>query len=169
MKSLLYAVAALTLFSCGRRNDTKIEHNDNRPDVAYVSKYSVKDSMILDKNLGKVVERTYSGVIPAADGPGIRYDLTLWNQEKSGTGAYALSTTYLEADNGKDKTSDSTGKWYTLRGDATDKNATVFQLVPSNKNDDKMNFLVQGRDSLTMLNASLERANSKLNYTLTRR
>lgn len=57
MKSLLYAVAALTLFSCGRRNDTKIEHNDNRPDVAYVSKYSVKDSMILDKNLGKVVER----------------------------------------------------------------------------------------------------------------
>lgn len=40
--------------------------------------------------LGPEMLRTYEGLLPAADGPGIRYELTLENREHSGDGTYRL-------------------------------------------------------------------------------
>ena len=42
----------------------------------------------------------YAGEVPAADGPGIRYEIALANDSTNG---FSLKETYLKAENGKDK------------------------------------------------------------------
>ena len=68
-----------------------------------------EDSSAADSSLGDWQERTYEGVLPAADTPGIRYTLTVRNREYSGDGTFVLAMTYLEAGNGKDETVTYTG------------------------------------------------------------
>lgn len=109
--------------------------------------------------------RTYEGLLPAADGPGIRYELTLENREHSGDGTYRLAMTYLEAENGRDTTFFSSGRWGTLRGTDDDPDATVYQLNIGDTALEQINFLSYP-DSLIMLGADMKRAESKLNYTL---
>ena len=41
----------------------------------------MRDSLKLDPKKGAVVQKKYKGTIPAADGPGIVYDLTLFYQQ----------------------------------------------------------------------------------------
>lgn len=159
MKIIIISLSLIALCSCGSGNSEKAN--------TVPGSVSPADSLVIEKTLGPVIERYYEGVLPAADGPGIRYDLTLWNQEFSGTGVFSLDMTYLEAVGGKDTTFNSEGRWYTLRGDAENADATVFQLVPFGTTDQPVNFLMHD-DSLTMLNGEFERAASGLNYTLTR-
>lgn len=115
--------------------------------------------------LGPEMLRTYEGLLPAADGPGIRYELTLENREHSGDGTYRLAMTYLEAENGRDTTFFSSGRWGTLRGTDDDPDATVYQLNIGDTTLEQINFLSYP-DSLIMLGADMKRAESKLNYTL---
>ena len=114
---------------------------------------------------GPEMLRTYEGLLPAADGPGIRYELTLENREHSGDGTYRLAMTYLEAENGRDTTFFSSGRWGTLRGTDDDPDATVYQLNIGDTTLEQINFLSYP-DSLIMLGADMKRAESKLNYTL---
>lgn len=110
--------------------------------------------------------RVYEGVLPAADGPGIRYRLTLLGKEHSGDGTFHLTTTYLEAEQGEDRSFLSQGRWRTLRGTADDSDATVLQLAP----DDStacVDFLYM-TDSLEMLGSGQTRIVSPLDYTLRR-
>lgn len=117
---------------------------------------------------GKMETATYEGLLPAADCPGIRYKLTIKHREHSGDGTFVLDQTYLEAEDGKDITFTATGRRYTLRGDATDKNATVWQLK-SDDDDEIFNFLVEdGGEKLTLLNQDFQKADSDLNYSITR-
>ena len=102
---------------------------------------NMRDSLKLDPKKGAVVQKKYKGTIPAADGPGIVYDLTLFYQQDSDDGVYELDATYLEAEN-----------------------AVIYELIPS---DGSMVFYFQAEgDSLTMLNQELQKAASDLNYTL---
>lgn len=112
----------------------------------------------------RIIKRHYEGLLPAADCPGILFKLDISNAEFSGDGEYKLSMTYLEAKDGKDLTISSKGKMFTLRGDATNINATVYQFIEDNDRD-TMNFLYLG-DSLIMLSRDLGRIDSGLNYTL---
>ena len=182
-KILIWLVAPLMLASCGQnkkkaddaasKTAAAVEKTTDKVageaaragQKAMATAVSIKDSLVQKAELGKVIKRRYAGVLPAADGPGIRYDLTLYNQEKSGDGVFYLSQTYLEAGNGKDMTFRTVGKWTTNRGDATDNDATVYVLMPYDKSDPRMNFLYR-TDSLTMLNDRLQLPESKLNYTL---
>ena len=112
---------------------------------------NMRDSLKLDPKKGAVVQKKYKGTIPAADGPGIVYDLT-------------LDATYLEAENGKDQTFTSTGKRQVKKGTPADASAVIYELIPS---DGSMVFYFQAEgDSLTMLNQELQKAASDLNYTL---
>ena len=116
---------------------------------------NMRDSLKLDPKKGAVVQKKYKGTIPAADGPGIVYDLTLF---------YELDATYLEAENGKDQTFTSTGKRQVKKGTPADASAVIYELIPS---DGSMVFYFQAEgDSLTMLNQELQKAASDLNYTL---
>lgn len=131
-----------------------------------VRPFNVLDSLKTDPALGLLQERTFEGLTPAAANPGIEWTLNLYNQVNSGDGVYKLRMNYLEANNGKDMISLSCGRLYTLRGDATDDNATVYQLVPFGSNE-KTNFLRSDSTTLVLVNNKFERAKTKLNYSLT--
>lgn len=120
-----------------------------------------------DKTLGAMQTLTYEGMLPCADCPGIRYDLTLRSREHSGDGTFSLSQTYLEAEDGKDATFVTNGKRLTLRGIPGDKNATVWQLVSDN-GDEVMNFLCENDSTITLLGDDFTKAESELNYSLKR-
>lgn len=110
--------------------------------------------------------RNFNGLLPAASCPGIEYNLTLYNRPTHSDGYFKLVMKYLQAEDGKDSYFTYIGKQFTLRGDATDKNAVVYQLIPFGDNKDEiMNFLSQG-ETLTLLNKDFERAESGLNYDL---
>lgn len=132
--------------------------------VADIKPFSVVDSLRINPELGDVIERKFQGLLPAADCPGIDYTLELYNQPNSGDGVFKLTMRYLEAENGNDFTATSYGHQYTLRGDAVNKDATVYQLIPFGSGT-PVNFLFIDGD-LELINVNLERANSKLNYTL---
>lgn len=153
-----FFIMAITLAACVSCNSNQSQQTDALQD-------NMLDSLVIHDGLGDVLERRYAGTIPAADGPGIYYDITLYNQQHSGDGVYSLTQTYLDADNGKDVTFASSGKWNTLRGSAADPDDTVYQLHPYNGDNGITNFLFQ-HDSITMLNSSFELAPSGLNYTL---
>lgn len=95
----------------------------------------------------------YEGVLPAADCPGIRYALFLRPDN-----IYQLEMTYLEAEEGKDKTFASLGRW---------------ELVPSKKMiilhespKDKMYFAIDSNDKITLVDREGKRAESDLNFSL---
>lgn len=116
------------------------------------------------------VVRQYAGTIPAADCPGIVYDVTLMNVPgDSLSGDYVLSMTYLEAEDGKDVRFNSAGSWSALTGIPADSTALVYQLVELSAQPgavgDTTNFLFLG-DSIVMLGAGMQRIPSELNYTL---
>ncbi len=159
-------VAGVFLFACtGQPAKQKTEEKTVTEQKAKTGdSINLKDSLKIEEGLGKVIERKYEGILPAADCPGIKYNLTLCSQENSGNGVFSLKMTYLEAENGKDVTFSSTGKQLTLRGSAMNPDDTVYELVPSNGSDPSY-FLVQD-DSLTLLNSQQEKAESKLNYTI---
>ena len=92
---------------------------------------NMRDSLKLDPKKGAVVQKKYKGTIPAADGPGIVYDLTLFYQQDSDDGVYELDATYLEAENGKDQTFTSTGKRQVKKGTPADASAVIYELIPS--------------------------------------
>lgn len=132
--------------------------------VADIKPFNVVDSLRINPELGDVMERKFQGLLPAADGPGIDYTLALYNQPNSGDGVFKLDMCYLEAENGTDFTTTSYGRQYTLRGDATNKDAVVYQLIPFGSGTPINLLFIDG--NLELINANFERANSKLNYTL---
>ena len=121
-----------------------------------------------DTSLGEWQESYFEGTLPAADCPGIKYQLSIRNREHSGDGAYHLAMTYLEAENGKDVTFESVGRRLTQRGTPDDANATVWQLIDDNGKI-QANFRFDSKEqTLTMLRADGMRIPSSLNYTLKR-
>ncbi len=118
-----------------------------------------------DASLGEVQTLTYEGLLPAASCPGIRYELTIRSREHSGDGTFSLTTTYLEAENGQDRSFTYTGRRFTQRGIPGDDNATVWQLI-ADEGGDIFNFLREDEKTLTLLNEQLEKNDTDLNYSL---
>lgn len=101
MKKQLVTASLLALLaaSCGHRTDRSTAAPDSSKPAAAASAQATDTAA-----LGPEMLRTYEGLLPAADGPGIRYELTLENREHSGDGTYRLAITYFEAENGRDTT-----------------------------------------------------------------
>lgn len=152
-KLLLFTTLLLGLFGCGNntgaRNASETENHTDGPAAELV----IKDG------LGDVSERTYEGTLPCADCPGIRYTLTLRNQEHSGDGVFELTTEYIDRDTFREQ-----GTWLTLRGNADDPDATIYQLNPEPASE-PLYFLYRG-ESLEMLDREQRKIESELNYTL---
>lgn len=130
--------------------------------LADVKPFNVLDSLKTNPDLGDLMTRTFQGLLPAADGPGINYAVTIYNQQHSGDGVYNMVQTYLEAENGKDKSFQTVGRVYTLRGP---EDSTIYQLVPFGWGETSQ-FMYLG-DSLVIVGADLKKIESSLNYTLT--
>lgn len=85
----------------------------------------------------------FTGVLPCADCPGIRTELTLTRKAPGwAEGTYSLSETYLERGGPRV----TTGEWTTLRGDADDEDATVYELEPD-RPEHARHFLRLGDDA----------------------
>lgn len=108
----------------------------------------------------------YVGTFPAADGPGILYDLKLIRPagDSATAGDFALTTTYLEAENGRDAVFDWAGQWTTLLGIPGDATAQVYRLVVPEQ-PDTMYFLDLG-NRLELLGEGLQRPRLGSLYTL---
>lgn len=182
MKKYFIAVAALGFLAACSGNANKavpveveeetvaVETIQPAPPVLPVVKakpakpINMRDSLKVDPKKGAVVQKKYKGTVPAADGPGIVYDLTLYFQQDSEDGVYELDATYAEVEGGKSQTFSSTGKRQVKTGTPDDASAVVYELIPS---DGSMVFYFQAEgDNLTMLNQELQQATSDLNYTL---
>lgn len=134
MKTRLIVIAALCgalLCSCGNRNKkaqkesvyketielTTVEGDHNLE----ATRIKIADSLVKDPKAGAVINERYTGMLPAADGPGIDYDLTIVRQEGVTRGVYALVTTYIEGENGRDAIFTETGRFVTLQGEGPNK------------------------------------------------
>ena len=73
----------------------------------------------------------YEGILPAADGPGIQYVLSVDSVGPDGESGYTLVTTYLDAEGpGKNKSFTSKGKKEVIQKDVNNKKKTVIKLTP---------------------------------------
>lgn len=162
MKKYFIAIAALAfLAACNGKTpqETRVSAEEG---IAAIPVAEAGQEEGLQENAP--VQKKYKGTLPAADGPGIVYDLTLFRQQEGGDGTFRLDLTYLEAENGQDKTFTYTGKHVVKKGTPADADAIVYELSP-NDGDHSFYFQAEG-DSLTLLNQQLEKAASGLNYTL---
>lgn len=116
-----------------------------------------------NNQLGKLLLRTYEGILPSASGTKIRYTLTVRNQEYSGDGTFSLTLVYPEDQKGKNAT--YSGKRFTLRGMPGNDNATVWQFVSDNEKE-IFNFLYENENTLTLLKNDFKKNDSNLNYSL---
>ena len=148
MKKLMLIVAACAaMVACKQSGKTAENMNGND---------SVTDSVVVDSMV-------YEGTLPAADGPGIRYNLALAGDSTNG---YHLTMTYLEAENGKDKAFDYNGvaEIVTKTVGGKEKKAYKFSL---GEKEAPAYFMIVDDSTLRAVNDQLEEAVTKgLNYDL---
>ncbi len=111
--------------------------------------------------VAKTAFAVYEGRLPCADCEGIDTILTLYNDE-----TYTMSSTYL----GREvEPYIENGKWTTLRGDATNPDATVYQLYSeADGSTTDQNYLVVGNE-LQQLDQDLRPIESPFNTSLTKK
>ena len=108
----------------------------------------------------------YEGVLPAADGPGIQYVLSVDSVGPNGESGYTLVTTYLDAEGQGTNTSfPSKGKRQVIQKDVNNNKKTAYKLTPDN-GDSPVYFVVVNDTTLRLVNDSLQEAVSDLNYDI---
>ena len=125
------------------------------------------DSLAIEA-MSPTVEATevYEGTLPAADGPGIDYVLTLNAATDGVDTAYTLDMTYLDAEGqGQNKTFTSKGKQQTVHKVVNKKPVTAVKLTPKD-GEAPMYFVVVNDTTLRLVNDSLQEAVSDLNYDI---
>lgn len=102
----------------------------------------------------EVDEEIFTGTIPAADGPGIDYVLTLGVETDGVDTVYTLDMTYLDANGpGQNKTFKTKGKQETVHKKVKNQTKKGIKLTPDN-GDKPMYFLVVNDTTLRMVNDS---------------
>ena len=97
----------------------------------------------------------YEGTLPAADGPGIDYVLTLNAATDGVDTTYTLDMTYLDAEGqGQNKTFTSNGKQQTVHKVVNKKPVTAVKLTPKN-GEAPMYFVIVNDTTLRLVNDSL--------------
>lgn len=111
----------------------------------------------------------YKGTLPCGDCSGLDTTLRLYAKGKYDTtyAFYVRTQTYRGAPHG-DLTLSDRGEWAVLRGDATDENATVYQLNPDDEQHSESLLVQQGGNALTQLDRDQKRIPTKMNLTLRR-
>ena len=106
----------------------------------------------------------YVGVTVCADCSGIRTTLVLDSDAEGAPTTYTMTEVYEGRSVAPRKTS---GTWTILRGDATHKNATVYQLHTAGSKA-VTSFLKANEDELQMLDGSLRALPASVPHTLRR-
>lgn len=165
-------IGILLFCACNARNPQEPETGAEQAVVSPA--VNVLDSLQKRDDLGELVTRVYRGEL-LADSIGVDLrtcTLTLYHYEHSGDGVYsftqevsgqcsAASTDTTRTLNTGTLRND--GRMYTLRGDAQNPDAVVYQLR-SFSGEVFLNFLYQ-RDTLVQLNKKMERLSCNLIIT----
>lgn len=116
----------------------------------------------------RVLVARYAGTLPCADCAGVLTELALYRagSPHGAPAGYELRETY-QATAAGDRTVTSSGPWLILRGTPTDRDATVYQLVPGRPGLER-NFARIGEDELRQLDHEQREIRTAQNYTLTR-
>lgn len=154
------ALCVLMLGACGNRNATT-DDAQGKPAAATATNGKGLDT---DSRYDAIVSERYHGLLPAADGPGIDYDLVLIRQESSDHGIYSLMMTYLEAENGNDVSFIETGDFAASTKDGI----KYFTFTPDSGSAAETFYIMEPAGDLTLVGKDLKRAASQLNYTLHR-
>ncbi len=117
-----------------------------------VKQFNILDSLHSVAHTTELQTRVYEGSLPTESCYELRNKLTIYNYKNSGDGVYMMTSTFMRPE-GETPASNSYGRVYTLRGDATNENAVVYQLVSFNYTGE-YNFLYQ-EDQLQLLNSDL--------------
>ena len=124
------------------------------------------DSLAIEMTPVTEMTEVFEGTLPAADGPGIDYVLTLNAATDGVDTVYTLDMTYLDAEGkGKNKTFSSKGKQQTVHKVVNKVPKKAVKLSPSN-GDAPMYFVIVNDTTLRLVNDSLQEAVSDLNYDI---
>jgi uncharacterized lipoprotein NlpE involved in copper resistance len=110
----------------------------------------------------------YEGTLACADCSGIQTVVTLYarSRTETGDGMFLLRETWLGAAD-PERTRVVQGRWTTLRGNATDPDATIYQLTP-NPPGHVLYFLRVGESELRVLDREQREIASDVPHTLRR-
>ena len=144
MKKLMMFVAIVAAFvSCQSNNKKQAEIIVENDSVVAIIPAPVE-----------VDEEIFTGTIPAADGPGIDYILTLGAATDGVDTVYTLEMTSLDADGpGKHQTFTTKGKQQSVHKVVNNQPKKGVKLTPDN-GDQPMYFLVVNDTTLRMVNDS---------------
>jgi copper homeostasis protein (lipoprotein) len=159
--ALIVVCAALTLPAC-RKAEAPAAEKPTEPLFKPIDPALVTDALATP---GLV---RYWGVLPCADCSGIRTELQLVQDPKTGEPqTYELTETYLK-DNTEGKPNPTRGKWTVHRGIPEDANATMFVLDGGGRPELSRRFERINDAELRQLDRDGKRIVSKANYALTR-
>lgn len=152
-KVFMLAALVAALASC----HSKQQNNVAEMDIISVDSAGVED-----------ITEIYSGTLPAADGPGIDYILTL-NEEISGTDTlFTLDMIYLDANGpGKNLTFKTKGKQHRIHRLVDRHPRKALKLTPST-GEPPIYFLVVNDTTLRMANDSLMEITTDTTYDIVR-
>lgn len=144
MKKLMMLVAIAAAFaSCQSNNKKNAEIIVENDSVVAIIPEPIE-----------VEEEIFTGTLPAADGPGIDYVLTLGAATDGVDTVYTLEMTYLDANGpGNHQTFKTKGKQHTLHKVVNNQPKKAVKLTP-NTGDQPMYFLVVNDTTLRMVNDS---------------
>lgn len=128
-----------------------------------IKPFNVLDSLRKAEGLTEIESRVFKGSLPVQSCIEVKSELTVYNYKNSGDGVYKLTNTYLRGD-GQPATGNSYGRLYTLKGDAADPNAVVWQLVPFHGGN-QTNLLYKDNE-LFLLNDRFEKSDNPGQGTL---
>ncbi len=149
MKKLLMIVAACAALTACNQNGKTTANAETTDSIA-------ADSMAADST-------RYEGVVPAADGHGIRYELAMANDTTAG---FHLTMTYLQAKDGKDEVKNFDGKVENITKTVNGKEIKAFKL-DMGKEEGATFLKVENDSTLRLVNDNLEESvNKELNYDL---
>ena len=146
MKKIMMLVAIAAAFaSC---------HSNNKKGAEIVVENDSVVAIIPAPVPIEIDEEIFTGTIPAADGPGIDYVLTLGAATDGVDTVYTLDMTYLDANGpGKHQTFKTKGKQQSVHKKVNNQPKKGIKLTPDN-GDQPMYFLVVNDTTLRMVNDS---------------
>ena len=155
-KLMMFAAIAVALVSCQSNNKKNVETTD--VDFASVTSPYVE-----------VDEEIFTGTLPAADGPGVDYVLTLGAATDGVDTIYTLDMTYLDADGpGKHQTFKTKGKQQKVQKMVKNQPKKAVKLSPET-GDEPMYFLIVNDTTLRLINDStLEETIEQSVYDITK-
>ena len=146
MKKIMMLIAIVATFASCQSN--------NKKNAEIVVENDSVVAIIPAPPIVEVDEEIFTGTLPAADGPGIDYVLTLGAATDGVDTVYTLEMTYLDANGpGNHQTFKTKGKQKTLHHSVNNHPKKGVKLTPDN-GDQPMYFLVVNDTTLRMVNDS---------------